>query len=102
MKCVWDIESIGTLARRMSQEKERVNRQIEQLQSCKSSLSSAVSGDAGMAMQEALQNDLIRMQELSRMIDVQIQKLRAVGNKCYELCEETLIGKINEAEANIK
>jgi len=102
MRCTWDLENIGTLARRVDQEKERVNRQIAELEKCKSELATAFQGDAGQAMQEAMAADLQRMQEFSKQIGIQADKLRAVGDRCYETCEETLRSKMSEVEANMK
>lgn len=102
MKCEWDVENIWTLARSMNQEKERVERQIKELENCRISLSTALEGEAGTAIQDVLQENIIRMNEFSQMLDIQSKKLRAVGNKCYEQCEETLNGKMSETEANMK
>ncbi len=102
MKCEWDVENIWTLARSMNQIKERVESQIIELENCRISLSTALAGEAGIALQDALQEDIIRMKDFGQMIDIQVKKLRAVGHKCYEQCEETLNGKMSEAEANVK
>lgn len=102
MRCEWNVENITALARRMDQEKERVNSQIQELEKCKSALATALQGDAGIALQEAVSADVQRMRELSSMIDVQAKKLRSVGKQCYERCEESLHGKISELEANMR
>lgn len=101
MKYAWNLETISLTARRITEEKRRVENQIEQLNRCKELLATALQGDAGIALQEAVGEDLLRMQEWCNMLEGQAKKLRAVGNKCYEVCEETLRGKMSEAEASM-
>lgn len=101
MKCMWDVENLCTIARRLSQEKERIEKQIQQLERCKPLVTGSFRGEAGTEFLAHLQQDIVRMTELKNMIDVQVQKIRSVAKNCYEACEDTLRTKMNELESKM-
>jgi len=102
MKYMWDVENLCTVARRLSQEKERVEKQIEILEKCQQLAMTSFKGQAGTEFVTSLQQDIIRIKELRDMIDIQVQKLRSVAKNCYEACETTLHSKMGELEGKMK
>ena len=102
MKYMWDVENLCTVARRLSQEKVRVEQQIQQLERCKILMSNSFKGEAGTEFMNVLQQDIVRMTEFQKMIELEMQRIRSVAKNCYEVCEETLHVKMGELESKMK
>lgn len=97
----WDISYMTQLARKLSSEKEIIEKNKEFLKSINSEVEKAWQGYAGRAFDQRMDIDVENLEKVIKGIDSLINDLNNVIKNCYEACENDIQSEINSLRSKI-
>lgn len=97
----WDTSELTTLTRKLSQEKDTIERNKEFLVSINSEVEKAWQGYAGRAFDQRMDIDAENLEKVISGIENLINDLKNVTSNCYEACEIDVQAEISSLRANV-
>lgn len=97
----WDISYMTQLARKLSSEKEIIEKNKEFLKSINSKVEKAWQGYAGRTFDQRMDIDVENLEKVIKGIDSLINDLNNVIKNCYEACENDIQSEINNLRSKI-
>lgn len=97
----WDISNMTQIMRRLSDEKDIIERNKDFLIAINSEVEKAWQGYAGRTFDQRMDIDAENLEKVLNCINSLINDLNNVINSCYEACENDIQAEINSLRSRI-
>ena len=98
----WNVENILTVAKRLDNEKEKMEMIRKNLSNYQNATGVALQGDAGKLLMSNLEQDLKNMQSLILALESQSANLKKIANDYYSETEKQIKAKTSNLMAQIR